>query len=288
MDNRVYITECPRDAMQGLKDFIPTEDKIRYMNQLLRTGFDVLDFGSFVNPKVIPQLADTDTVVQNLDLSDVNTKLLAIIGNLKGAERAEAYPQIDILGFPFSISPTFLRRNINSDMAETVTRIGEVKEVCDRSGKELVIYISMAFGNPYEDPWNTDVVGEWVEKLAWIGIRHISLADTIGIANPETIEYIFSYVIPTFPEVNFGAHLHTTPSNWKQNVAAAYNAGCRKFDSAIKGLGGCPMAKDDLTGNLATENLIHYLNERGVNTGVHDGQFASCLSLASEIFPSDH
>lgn len=274
--------------MQGLKDFIPTGDKIRYLNELLRTGYDVLDFGSFVNPKVIPQLADTDEVIQNLDLSGVNTKLLAIIGNLKGAERAEAYSQIDILGFPFSISPTFLRRNINSDMAETVTRIGEVKEVCDRSGKELVIYISMAFGNPYDDPWNTEVVGEWVEKLAWIGIRNISLADTIGIANPENINYLFSFVIPTFPDVNFGAHLHTTPTNWRQNVDAAYKAGCRRFDAAIKGLGGCPMAKDDLTGNLATENLMAYLKENGAETGVDEARFAQNLLLASEVFPGMH
>lgn len=274
--------------MQGLSQFIPTADKVRYINALLRAGFDCLDFGSFVNPKVIPQMADTDEVVQQISRGGSDTKLLAIIGNLKGAERAEQYPQIDILGFPFSISPTFLRRNINSDMAETVTRIGEVKEVCDRSGKDLVIYISMAFGNPYEDPWNTEVVGEWVEKLAWIGIRKIALADTIGVANPENIDYLFSYVIPNFPEVEFGAHFHTTPTNWKANVAAAYNAGCRKFDAAIKGLGGCPMAKDDLTGNLATENLISYLLERNMPLKVNQPVFGECMQLATEIFPPEH
>jgi len=271
--------------MQGLSGFIPTADKIRYINSLLRAGFDCIDFGSFVNPKVIPQLADTDEVVQNLDLQGIDTRLLAIIGNLKGAERAEAYPQIGVLGFPFSISPTFLRRNINSDMAETVTRIGEIKEVCDRSGKDLVIYISMAFGNPYNDPWNTEVVGEWVEKLAWIGIRKIALADTIGVANPETIDYLFSFVIPTFPEVEFGAHLHTTPFNWRANIEAAYNAGCRKFDSAIKGLGGCPMATDELTGNLATENLIAFLREKNTSITVNDDRFAASMAMAGEIFP---
>lgn len=282
---KVIITECPRDAMQGITQFIATDDKVRYINALLKVGFDYLDFGSFVNPKVMPQMADTDEVVQRIDWQHSNSKLLAIIGNLKGAERAEMYPQIGVLGFPFSVSPTFLQRNINATLADTVTRIGEIKEVCDRSNKDLVIYISMAFGNPYGDDWNTEIVGEWVERLAWIGIRKIALSDTIGIANPETIDYIFSYVIPQFPEVEFGAHFHTTPTNWKVNIDAAYRAGCRKFDAAVRGFGGCPMAKDDLTGNLPTENLLAYLDEIGAAHSVQKQAFQDAYLLAAEVFP---
>lgn len=285
MVEKIIITECPRDAMQGIAEFIPTEKKVKYLNSLLKVGFDVLDFGSFVSPKLMPQMADTDEVVQQLDLSNTNTKLLAIIGNQKGAERAEMYNQISILGFPFSVSPTFLRRNINSDMAETVTRIGEIKEICDRSKKDLVVYVSMAFGNPYEDPWSTEIVGEWVEKLAWIGIRKIALADTIGEANPENIDYLFSYVIPNFPEVEFGAHFHTTPTNWKSNIDAAYYAGCRKFDAALKGFGGCPMAKDILTGNLPTENLIGFFKEKNIPISINDDAFEGSMSLTGETFP---
>lgn len=281
---KVIITECPRDAMQGIGQFIATDDKVRYINALLKSGFDYLDFGSFVNPKVMPQMADTDEVVQRIEWQQASSKLLAIIGNLKGAVRAEQYPQIKVLGFPFSVSPTFLQRNINATLADTVTRIGEIKEVCDRSNKDLVVYISMAFGNPYGDEWNTEIVGEWVERLAWIGIRKIALSDTIGIANPETIEYIFSFVIPQFPEVEFGAHFHTTPSNWKNNIDAAYRAGCRKFDAAIRGFGGCPMAKDELTGNLPTENLIAYLDEIGAVHSVLKQAFQEAYRMAAEIF----
>ncbi len=282
---KVIITECPRDAMQGITQFIPTDQKVRYINALLKSGFDYLDFGSFVNPKVMPQMADTDEVVQRIEWQNSRSKLLAIIGNLKGAERAEQYPQIKVLGFPFSVSPTFLQRNINATLADTVTRIGEIKEVCDRSNKDLVIYISMAFGNPYGDDWNTEIVGEWVERLAWIGIRKIALSDTIGTANPETIDYIFSFVIPQFPEVEFGAHFHTTPTNWKPNIEAAYRAGCRKFDSAVRGFGGCPMAKDDLTGNLPTENLIGYLDEIGAVHSIQKQAFQEAYLMAAEVFP---
>lgn len=288
MTDKIIITECPRDAMQGIPDFIPTDKKVKYMNSLLKVGFDVLDCGSFVSPKVMPQMADTDEVIERLDLTGSNTKLLTIIGNQKGAERAEAYEKISILGFPFSVSPTFLKRNINSDMAETVTRIGEIKEIADRSNKDLVIYISMAFGNPYDDPWSTEVVGEWVEKLAWIGICKIALSDTIGEANPENIDYLFSYVIPNFPEVEFGAHFHTTPSNWKANIDAAYRAGCRKFDAALKGFGGCPMAKDSLTGNLPTENLIGLFKEKQVPLSIDEEAFNLSMSLTSETFPNAH
>ncbi len=288
MSNKIIITECPRDAMQGITEFIPTQQKVKYMNSLLKVGFDVLDFGSFVSPKVMPQMADTDQVAEQLDLTNTNTKLLAIIGNQKGAERAEAFKQISILGFPFSVSPTFLKRNINSDMAETVTRIGEIKEIADRSNKELLIYISMAFGNPYEDPWSTEVVGEWVEKLAWIGIRKIALSDTIGEANPETIDNLFSYVIPNFPEVEFGAHFHTTPFNWRANINAAYNAGCRKFDAALKGYGGCPMAKDNLTGNLPTENLLDLFKEKNIELGLNQAAFGHSMALTTDTFPIEH
>jgi hydroxymethylglutaryl-CoA lyase len=282
---KVIITECPRDAMQGIAQFIPTDDKVRYINALLKSGFDYLDFGSFVNPKVMPQMADTDEVVQRIEWQSSSSKLLAIIGNLKGAERAEQYPQIKVLGFPFSVSPTFLQRNINATLAETITRISEIKDVCDRSNKELVIYISMAFGNPYGDEWNTEIVGEWVERLAWIGIRKIALSDTIGTANPETIDYIFSFVIPQFPEVEFGAHFHTTPTNWRPNIEAAYRAGCRKFDAAVRGFGGCPMAKDELTGNLPTENLLAYLDEIGATHSVQKQAFQEAYLLAAEVFP---
>lgn len=285
MSEKIIITECPRDAMQGITEFIPTEQKVKYINSLLKVGFDVLDCGSFVSPKVMPQMADTDQVIEQLDLTNTNTKLLTIIGNQKGAERAEAFKQISILGFPFSVSPTFLKRNINSDMAETVTRIGEIKEIADRSNKDLVIYISMAFGNPYDDPWSTEVVGEWVEKLAWIGIRKIALSDTIGEANPQNIDYLFSYVIPNFPEVEFGAHFHTTPSNWRANIDAAYNAGCRKFDAALKGYGGCPMAKDSLTGNLPTENLLSLFKEKNLSLNINEEAFNYSMALTAETFP---
>ncbi len=284
-DNKVLITECPRDAMQGISQFIPTEKKVAYINSLLECGFDCIDFGSFVNPKVMPQMADTDEVIQQIEWQKSSSKLLAIIGNLKGAERAEIYPQINILGFPFSVSPTFLQRNINSNLADTVLRIGEVKEVCDRSSKDLVIYISMAFGNPYGDAWNTEIVGEWVERLAWVGIRNIALSDTIATATPETIKEIFSFVVKQFPEVSFGAHFHTTPTNWKQNISAAYEAGCRKFDTAIKGYGGCPMAKDDLTGNLPTENLLAYLNEIQAEHGVNENAFSASYLMSGSVFP---
>lgn len=281
----IKLIECPRDAMQGIHDFIPTEKKVAYINQLLKVGFDSLDFGSFVSPKAIPQMADTAEVLSQLNLTNTKTKLLAIIGNLRGAEDACLHKEISYLGFPFSVSETFQMRNVNSTIAESVTRVKEIKKLCDESGKELVVYISMGFGNPYGDAWNAEVVEQWVEKLAAMDIKIISLADTIGIANPESIAYLFSHVIPKFPEIEFGAHLHTTPDAWLEKIDAAYKNGCRRFDGAIKGFGGCPMAADDLTGNMATENIIQYFNHEKTELGINKKEFRESVRKALATFP---
>lgn len=281
----IKLVECPRDAMQGIHTFIDTDKKVAYINQLLKVGFDTLDFGSFVSPKAIPQMADTPLVLERLDLSATKTKLLAIIGNVRGAEDACKFPQINFLGFPFSISETFQQRNVNSSITESVERVKEIKKLCDDSGKELMIYISMGFGNPYGDPWSAEVAAEWVEKLVAMNIRFISLADTIGVANPESIQYLFSHLIPKFPEVEFGAHLHTTPDAWLEKIDAAYKSGCRRFDGAIKGLGGCPMAADDLTGNMATENIIQYFNHENISLSINKKEFRESVRKALLTFP---
>ena len=284
---KIKLVECPRDAMQGLHTFIPTDKKAAYIQQLLEVGFDTIDFGSFVSPKAIPQMADTKEVLKRLDLSKTTSKLLAIVGNVRGAEDACRYPQIHYLGFPFSISETFQQRNVNSSIAESVERVKEIKQLCDEAGKELMIYISMGFGNPYGDPWSADVAAQWVEKLVAMGIRHISLADTIGVADPECITYLFSHLIPAFPEVEFGAHLHTTPDAWLEKIDAAYKSGCLRFDGAIKGFGGCPMAADELTGNMPTENIIQYFNHEKVSTGIHRKPFLESVRLALHTFPAE-
>lgn len=283
---QLKLIECPRDAMQGIEPFIPTQKKVAFLQQLLQVGFDTIDFGSFVSPKAIPQLRDTTEVLAQLDLSETNSKLLAIVANLRGAEDACRHPEIDFLGFPFSISETFQQRNTNSSREESLQRISDIAERCDQHGKELVVYISMAFGNHYGDPWNRDVAQEWTGKLIEnYGIKTIALADTVGVSNPENIRYLFEALIPHFPEVEFGAHLHSNPNSWKEKVEAAYQSGCHRFDSALKGYGGCPMAEDDLVGNLATENVLRYFKEIGIETGLNTTAFADSMALTSDTFP---
>lgn len=279
------IVECPRDAMQGIHDFISTEKKVAYINSILKCGFDTVDFGSFVSPKAIPQMRDTAQVLDQLDLSDTKSKLLAIVANVRGAEDAVEFQEISYLGFPFSISETFQQRNANSSIAESLIRVEEINDLCVRNKKELVVYISMAFGNPYGDEWSSDVAIGWTKRLAQLGIRIIALSDTIGVSNPENIKLLFSKLISEFPGVEIGAHLHTTPDTWEEKVLAAYLAGCKRFDSAIKGYGGCPMAMDKLTGNMPTENLLHFFKKQNVNTGIDDLAFNEAMLLSGNTFP---
>ena len=280
----IKIIECPRDAMQGIKEFIPTPTKTAYLNQLLRVGFDTLDFGSFVSPKAIPQMRDTAEVLAGLDLSSTSTRLLAIVANKRGAEDATAFPQISYLGYPFSISETFQQRNTNASIEESLERVEEIQALCNQSGKQMVLYISMGFGNPYGDPWNVDIVQRWVERLAGMGIGIFQLSDTIGVAGPDSIRYLFSNLIPAYPEVEIGAHLHTHPATWREKTAAAYESGCRRFDGAIMGYGGCPMAKDDLTGNMPTEKMIGYLAGQE-SLGLDMEALAEAMRMAPGVFP---
>lgn len=251
------LIECPRDAIQGIKHFIPTEKKIKYINLLLESNlFDTIDFGSFVSPKAIPQMADTAEVVQGLNLSHTQTKLLAIIANERGATEACQFEQISYLGYPFSISETFQLRNTNATISESLERVKAIQEITEKADKQLVIYISMGFGNPYGDEWDAGIAIKWVDKLQKLGIKIFSLSDTVGVATPESITYLFENLIPKYPNLEFGAHLHTTPDTWQEKVDAAYKAGCRRFDGAILGYGGCPMAADELVGNMPMENLL--------------------------------
>jgi hydroxymethylglutaryl-CoA lyase len=278
------IIECPRDAMQGLHDFIPTKQKIKYINQLLNVGFDSIDFGSFVSPKAIPQLADTAEVLAGLDLSTTKSKLLAIVANVRGAEQAIQFKEIQYLGFPFSISETFQQRNTHSTIAQSLDAVKQMQELCLQNDKELVIYISMGFGNPYGDVWNTEIAEKWVAEMDGIGVKIISLSDTIGIANPESISYLFKSLIPRFKHIEFGAHLHTTPNSWREKVESAYTSGCKRFDGAIKGLGGCPMASDSLTGNMPTENLLGFFEEREIDLGLDKTAFAHSMIASTDVF----
>jgi len=284
----IKIIECPRDAMQGIKDFIPTEKKITYIQSLLRVGFDTIDFGSFVSPKAIPQMQDTSEVLAGLDLSQTKSKLLAIVANTKGAELASVYNEIRYLGFPFSISENFQMRNTHKSIAESIVTLNEILEIADKSNKEVVAYLSMGFGNPYGDPWNVEIVGDWTEKLSKMGIKILSLSDTIGSSTPEIIDYLFSNLIPKYPNIEFGAHLHTTPDKWHEKVDSAYKAGCRRFDGAIKGFGGCPMAKDDLTGNMPTEKMLSYFTTQKVDTGTNILSFESAYNEAQKVFDFYH
>lgn len=277
------IIECPRDAMQGISQFIPTRDKIEYINKLLKIGFDTIDFGSFVSPRAIPQMADTADVIDGLNKTDSDSKLLAIVANQRGAEQACCYEKIDYLGYPFSISETFQQRNTNAGIAESIQRVKQIQDICISAKKQLVIYISMGFGNPYGDVWSEDIVSYWVSELAALNIRIISLADTVGVASPVDIALLFSTLIAKYPEIEFGAHLHTRPDNWRTKVEAAYQNGCRRFDSAIKGFGGCPMADDELTGNLATENLIDFLNEKTEVPGLNRKLFDEAANHAIRL-----
>lgn len=281
----VRLIECPRDAMQGLHEFIPTDVKAAYINQLLRVGFHTIDFGSFVSPKAIPQMRDTAEVLAKLDLSDASAVLLAIVANYRGAEEACQFEEIRYLGYPFSISETFQIRNTNATIAESLDRVQAIQELCVANNKELVLYISMGFGNPYGDPWNVEIVQKWVDSLVPYGIRIFSLSDTIGCSNPENIAYLFSSLIPAYPQIEFGAHLHTQPHNWREKIDAAWRSGCRRFDGALRGYGGCPMAKDDLTGNMATENLIFFLDEQSVDIGINRTAFGKSMAMALEVFP---
>ncbi|MEL7222327.1 MAG: hydroxymethylglutaryl-CoA lyase, partial [Bacteroidota bacterium] len=276
-----------RDAMQGLKTFIPTETKAKYLNLLLKIGFHTLDFGSFVSPKAIPQMRDTAEVLSLLDISNTKSKLLAIVANRRGAEAAIQHPEIDVLGYPFSISETFQLRNTNATIAESLERVKRIQELCTTADKQLLIYISMGFGNPYGDAWNAEIVMRWVDELAQLGIEKFQLSDTIGVAQSASINYLFSELIPAYPKLEIGAHFHTTPNSWKEKITAALASGCTRFDGAIRGYGGCPMAKDDLTGNMPMENLVHYFAEQKLDTGVHLDIFGEAYAAAAEVFP-DH
>lgn len=284
MDNKLTLVECPRDAMQGWKHFIPTEQKVDYLNTLLKVGFDILDCGSFVSPKAIPQMVDTKDVLPQLQLDGVNTKLLTIIANTRGAEDAVQFDQVTYLGFPFSISETFQLRNTNKTIAESLKQVEEIQNLCVQRGKELVVYISMGFGNPYGDEYNADVAIKWVGELAKRGIRIISMADTVGVAKPDNIEYIFSNLVPEFKDVTIGAHFHSTIDKWEEKIAAAYNSGCRSFDSAMKGIGGCPMAEDELVGNIATENLVDWAERQQIPLQLNKEAFKTAWLKAAEIF----
>jgi hydroxymethylglutaryl-CoA lyase len=286
MSEKIKIIECPRDAMQGIKTWIKTEDKIRYINQLLKVGFDCLDCGSFVSEKAIPQMKDTAEVLRGLNLSNANSTLLTIVANLRGAESACAFDEVHYVGYPFSISETFQQRNTNASIAESLYRVEDIQNLVSRNNKELVVYISMGFGNPYGDPWSPEVAIEWCDKLhKELGVKILALSDTIGTANPEVITQLFSALIPALPDVEFGAHLHTRPEEYRLKIKAAYEAGCRRFDGAMKGYGGCPMATDTLTGNMPTESMLSYFEEIGCKTGINQTEFMKSLLMAGEIYP---
>jgi hydroxymethylglutaryl-CoA lyase len=274
--------------MQGIKDFIPTQNKVDYIQSLLRVGFDTIDFGSFVSPKAIPQMQDTAEVLAQLDLSETQSKLLAIIANTQGAKIASTHKEIQYLGFPFSISENFQMRNTHKTIAESLLTLQEILDIAYTSNKEVVAYLSMGFGNPYGDPWNVEIVGEWTERLANMGGKILSLSDTVGSSTPDVITYLFSNLIPKYPNIEFGAHLHTTPDKWHEKVDAAYKAGCFRFDGAIQGFGGCPMAKDDLTGNMPTEKLLSYFTVQKANTNTSPMSFESAYNEATKIFTAYH
>ena len=283
--NKVKIIECPRDAMQGIKShFISTEAKANYINSLLKVGFDTIDFGSFVSPKAIPQMRDTAAVLARLDLSKTTSKLLAIVANVRGANDAVQFEEIDYLGYPFSISENFQMRNTHKTIHQSIDALKEILTIANSANKEVVAYLSMGFGNPYGDPWNIEIVSKWTEKLSGMGVKILSLSDTIGSSTPDVISHLFSNLIPTYPAIEFGAHLHTSPSLWHEKVHAAFHAGCKRFDGAIKGYGGCPMAKDELTGNMPTEKLISYFTEQKVVTGIKPMSFESAYNQALKIF----
>lgn len=285
MAEAVKITECPRDAMQGIKTFIPTEDKVKYINALLKVGFDTLDFGSFVSPKAVPQMQDTAEVLEKIDLTHTSTKLLAIVGNMRGASEACVYPPIHYLGFPFSFSPTFLKRNINSSVDQSFDMVKEMLSLCNQHEKQLLVYISMAFGNPYGDAWNTELLLHWIDQLHWAGVRHITLADTTGMGKAASIDKVFQTIIPNYAEVKFGLHLHTTSLDWYDKIDAAYQRGCRRYDGVLNGLGGCPMAGPELVGNIKTSDLLSYFEEQNAHSGIDKAAFLEAEQIAQQILP---
>ncbi len=284
MNEAIQLIECPRDAMQGWKNIISTPEKVRYINSLLSVGFHTIDFGSFVSPKAIPQMADTAEVIKQLDLSATSTKLLAIIANVRGAEEAIKFEHISYLGFPFSLSPTFQLRNTNSTIEESTRRVEDIQELCIKSNKQLVLYLSMGFGNPYGDEYNEEILIHWAGIIAEKDINIISLADTVGVATPGQISFALNTLIPKYPNINFGVHLHASPVNWKNKLQAAIDSNCSRIDGALKGIGGCPMAQDDLVGNMNTENIINYIEERGIATGINKDALKESLEIASRLF----
>ena len=280
----IQVVECPRDAMQGIAEFIPTELKAEYINMLLKVGFHTIDFGSFVSPKAIPQLRDTAAVLSKLNLDDTDSKLLAIVANSRGAEQAASFDEIQYLGYPFSISETFQQRNTKRSIEDSLILVDQMQNLATQQNKELVVYLSMAFGNPYGEDWHPDIVAKWTEVIANMGVKTLALSDTIGVSTKETISPLFSQLIPEFKEVTIGAHLHTTPQTWKEKVLAAYQSGCTRFDTTIQGFGGCPMATDALTGNMPTEKMLSFLNEQKEESGLNALAFESAYNKAREVF----
>ena len=280
----VNLIECPRDAMQGWKEFIPTEKKVEYINSLLKIGFHTIDFGSFVSPKAIPQMADTRTVLDELRLDDTKTKLLAIVANVRGAQEASVYDKITYLGFPFSISETFQQRNTNSSIKDSLARVEEIQNICSKTNKQLVVYMSMAFGNPYGDEYNGEILLNWTKEIMERGVKIISLADTVGVAEAEQISSALASLVPNYPNIDFGVHLHSTPKNWEDKLEAAFTSGCVRFDGALKGIGGCPMANDELVGNMNTEWMIHYFKGMDKLPQLDFEALQNSLSIADEIF----
>jgi len=282
----IKIIECPRDGMQGINKFIPTEQKIEYLNTLLKVGFDTIDFGSFVSPRAIPQLKDTAEVIAGLDMQNTKSKLLAIVANTIGGEIASKFDEITYLGFPFSISPSFLRKNINSTIAKSIVTTNKLLNICEKNHKMLVVYISMAFGNPYGDKWNSEIVEEWVDILSKLGVKIIALSDTTGDSIPENIYSIFADIIPKYRKIEFGFHLHTTESTWHEKVDAAFKAGCRRFDTVLNGIGGCPMSGKEMIANLKTSNLFEYLDGKNRDYGIDKDAFNAAYVKAMKTFPT--
>jgi len=280
----IKLTECPRDAMQGITKFIPTELKAAYINLLLQVGFDTIDFGSFVSPKAIPQMQDTAEVLKKLDMGNTRSKLLAIIANYRGAEDAAKYGEITYLGYPFSISETFQQRNANTSINAAFDTVKRITELCHAAGKQLLVYLSMGFGNPYGDEWSVEIISHWADKLITEGVGILALSDTIGVATPEQISDIYPALCKQFPGTEFGLHLHSTPDTWREKIEAAYKSGCRRFDTALKGYGGCPMAKDELTGNIATENVIAYLQTQNEDLGLDLDKLREAMEYSGRIF----
>ncbi|MBP9152695.1 MAG: hydroxymethylglutaryl-CoA lyase [Flavobacteriales bacterium] len=285
MSDAIQLIECPRDAMQGIHDFIPTDKKVAYINSLLKCGFHTLDCGSFVSSKVIPQMADTSEVLDKLD-EGVATKLSVIVANKRGALDAVNHSRVDILGFPFSVSDVFQQRNTNATREEALDRVKEVQELCIKHDKQLLMYLSMAFGNPYDEKWHPEIVAEWTQKMAELDIQLFMPSDTIGSSNAESITAVYSLLNKEFPKLEIGAHLHTTPDSWKEKLDAAWDSGCRRFDSALKGLGGCPMAKDDLTGNMPTERVLQFLEEKEIVSGINQDAWKEAMMLSGKTFPA--